>query len=80
MTSPIKDRIAWPDQSPTLQKRKSKMTPRWDLSADQIAAILELHHGIEVRVWDVDSDGIFIGAIVEGNIPDRLTKQKKEAP
>lgn len=79
MTSPIKDRIAWPDQSPTLQKRKSKTTPRWIITKEQIAGILELH-GIEVLAWDVGDIGNFIGATVEGNIPDRLTKQRKEAP
>ena len=44
------------------------MKPRWQLSKNRIAEILE-KYGLEVRMWDIE-DGVFLGAIVDGYKPD----------
>jgi len=51
------------------------MKPRWQLSKNRIAQILE-QHGLEVRLWDVE-DGVFLGAIVDGYKPDLIQQAVK---
>ena len=53
------------------------MRLRWFLKNEEIAQILE-SQGIDVMMWDVDNDGVFQGALVEGNRPECLAGRRIE--
>lgn len=36
------------------------------LTKDELAVLLEEHYGAQVRLWDVDDDGEFLGFVYDG--------------
>jgi hypothetical protein len=52
--------------------------PRWNISREEIAHILE-KHGVTVLAWLTEDDAYFEGAIVDGGRPDALDNFIPEA-